>query len=360
MRLANQLAACAAFTGLIAATTMWTVASADVTVARHVKFGGFMGMGASESDSTSYIQGLKKRYESNMKFTGSIMGSFQSMTGGAKKEVEIYRVDLGKRWKLNTHTGKFEESPISVPPQDSMRAGQDYGERQSGTEQDSSKEPGDEVKVITNEVKLKKTGHKKNISGFDTLENIITWHLVTENVHTKERADSLMTMTLWTTPYTSTLRTLKKDEDTFNKAYMEKLGIKMTPEQSNELGLRAIGVAAGASFSDFKKAMGEIDGYPIATDVQWVASGENDSGKQAVSDKNSEEKPSVEDLGKAAGALGHMIGGLFGHSGSSKQHDSEPEPKQKVGDEMKPIFQSYTQIKKIDTKPLSGDLFIPH
>lgn len=349
----------AAVIGFIAAMVTWSVASADVTVVRHVKFGGFMGMGASESDTTTYIQGLKKRHESSMKFTGSFLGSFQSLTGGAKKEVDIYRVDLGKRWKLNTHTGQYEEYPIAMPSRESEHAPPSGSERESESAHPPSKEQGDEVKVIRNEVKLEQTGHKKNINGFDCLENIITWHVVTENVRTKEHTDSLMTMTLWTTPYTAALRELKKEEADFNKAYLEKLGIKMTPEQSKELGLSVIGAAAGASRGDFEKAMGKIKGYPIATDVQWAASGEGDGDEQTAGGTNSQEEPPTEELNKAAGTLGHMLGGLFGGGDDSKKSAPEPQRKQQAGSDMKTIFQSYTEIKNINTKPLSGDMFLP-
>lgn len=357
MRIVTQQRARFAVAGLIAAVTVWSTAAADVTVVRHVKFGGIAGMAANESDSTTYIQGLKKRYESTIKFTGSFLGSFQSLSGGAKKHVDIYRVDLGKRWQLNTHTGKYEEYPIAAPPPDTETPRHNADEGRDDTGRGSPEEKGDEEKVIRNEVKLKQTGHKKNINGYDCEENIITWHLETENVRTKERTNSLMTMTLWTTPYTAALRELKKEQDTFNKAYLEKLGMKMTPEQNRELGLNAIGAAAGASLVDFRKAVKKIKGYPVATDVQWDAGGEGNGEKQASGGAKSTEETPAQGLGKAAGEFGHMLGGLFG--GGSKKTASEPQPAKQAANGMKTIFQSYSEIRKVDTKTVPGDLFMP-
>src|SRR5215469_1950330 len=57
-------------------------ARADVKMERVTHFGGFLGMGANDTTSTEYLQGLKKRDESNVKFTGSVLGALQHFKHG--------------------------------------------------------------------------------------------------------------------------------------------------------------------------------------------------------------------------------------------------------------------------------------
>ncbi|HEU5399451.1 MAG TPA: hypothetical protein VFV77_09205, partial [Gammaproteobacteria bacterium] len=78
-------------------------ARADVKMERVTHFGGVFGMGANDTTSTDYLQGLKKRDESTVKFTGSVLGALQRFKHGDKgsQSVNIMRVDQNLLYDLN-------------------------------------------------------------------------------------------------------------------------------------------------------------------------------------------------------------------------------------------------------------------
>src|ERR1041385_2695014 len=57
-------------------------AQADTKIERFTHFGGVFGMAANDTTTTSYVQGVKRREESNTKFTGSVLGALQRMKSG--------------------------------------------------------------------------------------------------------------------------------------------------------------------------------------------------------------------------------------------------------------------------------------
>jgi len=94
--------------------------------------------------------------------------------------------------------------------------------------------------VIRSEISVKETGEKKTVNGFECSRYIVTWLVETENIETKERSKTTMTNDLWNTPETKEIRTLQKEEMEYSKAYMKKLGLEMSPEDSRKLGMTAV------------------------------------------------------------------------------------------------------------------------
>ena len=166
----------------------------------------------------------------------------------------------------------------------------------------------------------------------------MTWLLVTENVKTGVQKKSLMTTDIWNTTEDAKIKKLIQEESAFNSAYLKKLGLEIGPGEMKKMGLNMISGLAGASGHNLKKEFAKIKGYPIVTSVKWESSGdkdqeENDGGSGGL------------DLSKG---LGGVLGGLAKKAVKSRSKGSEGEKKV--------IFESYTEIKSINTSDLPKSL----
>ena len=101
---------------------------ADVTVERYIKFGGFSGVGVLEFHEKDFIQGLKKKTESEKKFTGKFLGKMM----GEKKISTIYRVNRDLIWNINHKKKSYTERPIMAPKMDESRQARSGGQAGQG------------------------------------------------------------------------------------------------------------------------------------------------------------------------------------------------------------------------------------
>ena len=320
-------------------SAFWSPLFADVTVERDIKSGGLMGQGASESYQKESIQGAKKHVDSKMKFTGK----FLSKLSGETKNSTIYLVNRDLIWEIDHKKKTYAERPISLPKEEESPK---YSDNEGGSVEDQESKEEPEVRIIKNEFSVKSTGEKKNINGFTCSQHILTWLLETENIKTKERNKSLMTTELWNTPEDENIRKLKKEEEEFNRAYLEKLGLDMSPDDMKRFGLSIIGGMANASGVDLKKEFSKIKGYPIVTSVKWQSQKE---GKEHADDQEEGEEDEGVDLSKG---LGGAFGGFM-----KKKMAKRDKKKAEEKEGMKVIFESYTEIKSITTASISKDLF---
>jgi hypothetical protein len=302
----------------------------DVMVERTIKTGG---AAAAEIHEIDYIKGMTKRTDSKMKFTGKVVGMFTK----PKDLSTIYRVDQDLIWEVN-HTKKtYTERPMSLSEERKDRSGP--GKEVSEEEKGEDEREMDEVRVVRNEFSIKETGEKKTINGFPCRQYLLTWLVETENRKTKERSKSIMTGDFWNAPEEKRIAQLMAEEGSFNRAYLKKLGLEMTPDDMKKFGLKIIGGMMGAMGDDLKKEMAKMKGFPIATSIKWET--EEDRKVETAG----EEKESV-DLSK--GVKG-VLGGLF-------KKKAKESMKEKEGDR-RLIFESYTEIENIDTSPFPGSQF---
>lgn len=303
-------------------------AQADVKIERVTHFGGVFGMGANDTTSTEYLQGMKKRDESTVKFTGSVLGALQSFKHGDKgsQSTNIMRVDQNLLYDLDTDNKTYSQRALNEPPkQQNSQSGQ--GEKQDN-----------DTKITKNEFTVKATGQKKSINGFDTAEYLITWDVETENTKTGEKGKSLMTTDLWTAD-DSKLSKARDEELAYTKAYLKLMG---EPTNPDELKLFGFGNATvnGADSKTFFEKLRSIKGYPISVDVTWKGS---DTGQQNGSQSGGNQQSNPQDLGKA-------LGSLFG---SKKDDDSSS----KASDGLTVIFTSHTEVKSVVTGSVDSSLF---
>ncbi|HET7174505.1 MAG TPA: hypothetical protein VFK21_00705 [Gammaproteobacteria bacterium] len=307
-------------------------AQADVKIERVTHFGGFLGMGANDTTSTDYLQGLKKRDESTVKFTGSVLGALQRFKHGDKgsQNINIMRVDQNLLYSLDPDDKTYTQQALNAPAK--------QGKPQSG--QTNGQQQDNDTKITKNEFTVKATGEKKTINGFDTSEYLITWDLETENTKTGEKGKSLMTTDLWTAD-DSKLGKARDEELAYAKAYLKLLN---EPTNPDELKLYGFGVGPGSVTASDSKAFFDklrtIKGFPVSVDVTWKA---NDTGQQNGGQSGGNQQASPQDLSKT-------LGSLFG---SKKDDDSSA----KSSDGMTVIFTSHTEIKSVDTGSLDSSLF---
>ncbi len=189
---------------------------------------------------------------------------------------------------------------------------------------------------------VKATGKRNTINGYRCKEYVMTWLVVTEDTRTKQRSKSVMTSDIWATPKTRELRTLQADELAYNRAYLKRLGLEMSPQQQQQFGLSLLGLMSNRSQHDLKRAMSKIHGYPISTSVKWQSDA-----------KNSESGDNQNNNSEAA--LAHVagnLGGLF----SSVLHQDKSNAKPAAGG-MQTIFSSTTELVKISTAALPSRTF---
>ena len=308
-------------------------ARADVKMERVTHFGGVFGMGANDTTSTDYLQGLKKRDESTVKFTGSVLGALQRFKHGDKgsQSVNILRVDRNLLYELNPDDKTYTEHPLYQPPKEEKSTSTQSG---GGNEKQEN-----DTKVTKNEFTVKATGHKKSINGFDTSEYLITWDVETENTKTGEKGKSLMTTDLWTAE-DKKLDKAREEELAYSRAYLKLMKLPTNPD---EMKLYGFGVGPGSvSVSDSKvffDKLRTIKGYPISVDVTWKAS---DTGQKGGEKSGGDSQAGAQDLSNALGSL----------LGSKKEDDGK-----KPSDGMAVIFTSHTEVKSVDTGGLNSSLF---
>ncbi|HKK05456.1 MAG TPA: hypothetical protein VKA50_06365 [Gammaproteobacteria bacterium] len=328
--------------GLAAAGVLPGAAHADVTVTRETHFGGFMGMGANDTTSKEYIHSDKKRDESTMKFTGSIL----SKIGGTHSSVKIYRVDKNEIIELKPASRTYTVLPMTV--KNAQRASSPNAQSGQGAQSQSGNadKSREHTRVIRNDLSVKATGKHKTINGYKCREYVMTWVVVTEDTQTKQRSKSVMTSDLWTTPRTHALRVLAADEAAYNHAYLKRLGLDLSPQQQHQFGLGMLGLMSGKSQKDLKRAMSKIHGYPISTTVKWQSNAKAETSEGADSSGNGEQA-----LKQVAGNLGSMLGSVFHHNEAAKKPDKP------ANSDMKTVFRSTTNIVSVRTGTVPASLF---
>ncbi len=314
----------------------FSLAWGDATIETTTSTGGIKGMGASEGAVTRRFQGGKMWESTSTKFTGAIL----SRVAGGSEGIVITRIDKGIYWNLDPKKRTYTENPIEP------------FKKELGREKEPQEKP--KVRVTQSEFTVKKTGASETIHGFPCEEYVVNWLLELENLETKEKSKSTMVTNLWTTPETVGIRKAQEEERAFHKAYAQKIGLQISPEESKQLGMTALTTLSGAppeeiekGFLRVKEEMSKIKGYTIRSVVKW--SWEGDKAKASSSPEGS----SSESPSGLTGGVGKLIGGLMGGMMQKKGEEKTPPAGEKGG----PFFSSTTEVKSINTEAISPATF---
>lgn len=329
----------------LAFTSVW----ADVKIQSLTHFGGIVGMGASNITDTSYLQGHKKRSESNTQFTGAILGTLQKWKHGDKGsyEVTIYQVDENRKFILDTDSKTYREAPIYTPPQPPQQVEPSTSQNSSGAQKQNDE------RVVKNEFKVTDTGKHQTINGFQTHEYLVTWDLETENTKSHEHARSLMTTELWNSE-DARFATARKEQAAYNQAFAKLMHMPIPSDMAKQYGLLQLNVStqgkgqlSDADMKAFADKLSKIKGFPVVTDVKWEAGCISNCAQDQQT--TSQDQQSQDN----SGALSSLLGSLM----SKDSTQSSQSGQQKSTDGLTTIFQSHTEIQSIDTGSQPASLF---
>jgi hypothetical protein len=288
------------------------------------------GIGTTEVSSRNAYQGDMHSEDQTVKMVGGIAGAF---AGKPQPKIVITRLDKDLIWELNPPKQTYTERPIAMP------AGQEVtGEtKQSGPNQSKP------FKIVKSELKVKETGAAKSINGFACKEYLITWELVLEDTASKSQVTQLMTTDLWNTPLTDQLKKAREIEAEFSKKLAQKLGLGLSPEETERLGAGMLTAMygldskeTGAKLEQVGKEMAKVEGYPIVTEVKW----------QVKPDSTAQKKPEPEPEPPPT-SLSGLIANKIARQVAA---DSKP-------NEEGVLFSSYSEVKSVSLDALPADGF---
>ncbi len=279
---------------LVLVTLTVGLAVADLKTETFTRASMLTGMGSTEISAVTQYQGDKRADDNTTKMVGGVMGA---LAGKPQSSVEITRLDKDVVWDLNPPKKTYTERPIALPAGTEAK-----GERkQSGPEQKP-------YKIVKSDVKVNKTGATKAINGFACSEYLITWELVLEDTASKGQTTEVMTTDLWNTPLTDQLKKAQAIETEFSQKLAQKLGVGLSPEESDRLGAGMLASMYGldanetaGKLEEVGKEMAKVEGYPIVTDVKWQV--KNDSTAKKPEPKEQPEEPPTSLSGLLASKL---------------------------------------------------------
>jgi hypothetical protein len=175
-----------------------------------------------------------------------------------------------------------------------------------------------------------------------------------EDLETKAKSRSTMKNNLWATPETATIRKVQAEEMAFHKAYAQKLGLQISPEEAKQLGIETFAAMSGASkqeiekgFTKVREEMAKIKGYPIRTVVNWSVEGEKPAGAEKEGSSSSESSSPTPT------SVGGFLSGLSKTITQKVMKDQSSGSSQKEG----ASFSSTYEVKAISADSVPADVF---
>lgn len=304
---------------LVLVTLLAGPALADLKMETITRASMLTGLGSTEVSAVTQYQGDKRFEDHTTKMVGGIGGM---LAGKPQTSVEITRLDKDIVWELNPPKKTYTERPIALPAGTETKAER----RQSGPEQKP-------YKIVKSELKVTKTGAAKDINGFACKEYLITWEVVMEDTASKGKVTQVMTTDMWNTPLTDKLKQAQKVETEFNRGYVKKLGVDVSPQETDRLGAGMLTSMYGldaketaGKLEEVGKEMAKVEGYPIVTEVKWQV--KNDSAAKKPEPKEEPEEPPT------------SLGGFIGNKIAKSIAPSKPK-------EEGVMFSSYQEVKSI-------------
>jgi len=152
-----------------------------------------------------------------------------------------------------------------------------------------------------------------------------------------------MTTDLWNTPLTDKLKQAREIEAEFSRNYMKKLGVGLSPEETDRLGAGMLTSMYGldaketaGKLEEVGKEMAKVEGYPIVTEVKWQV--KNDSAAAKKPEPEPEPAPTT-------------LGGLIANRLA---------PKPTAPQDQGVLFSSYQEVKSVSLDAVPGtDFEIP-
>lgn len=238
-----------------------SAALADVAVTRLIREGA---AGTPMTHEIDYFRDTMKRTDTKLKMTGKTFG----MLLWPKDLSIIYRPDGDMIWEVNHARKTYRERPLSLHERGD-KSGADRGRGGALSGGGPVKERRGKTGMVRSELDVQKTGDNRTINGFLCSQYVLTWLVEVEEEKTKMRKKLRMTGNFWNTEGYGKIHDVIAAEDRFERAYLEKTGLVMTPGDMRKFGLWVLPEAAGLDGTDLKAGLEKMEGYTVLTTIKW-------------------------------------------------------------------------------------------
>ncbi len=311
----------------IALAAVVGLAWADVKTETFTRTSLLAGIGNVEVTAQNVYQADKRAEAQTTKMVGGVVGA---LAGKPHKQTEITRLDKDLIWDIDHGTKSYTERPIKPLTEEEISGAKVRTETRGSA-------PASRHRVTKSAFKVEKTAQTKNINGFPCTEYLMTWELELEDTVSKEKVGQVMTTDMWNTPLTDNLKKAQAVEEEFNKKLAAKMGIRVSADEMQNMGLGMMtatyGVDAKEAAKSFEKAAAElskIEGYSIVTEVTWRV--KPDSAALAREKAETEEEEPA-----SSGGLRGMLANKIAKAVVKDQPKEKPDI----------LFSSYHEVKSV-------------
>lgn len=318
---------------------MSQLVAAQVIIESVMRSDGFMGQGAFESNTKTFIQGDAQRTETQLRFTGSIMKHF-SPKG---TEIDITRLDKQLIWKFNDQQKTYRETTFAEMKELLEQGKSEFQEQQPPMEMEDDRESDYQWEEPV--VKVEKLGDKQKINGFDCEHYLVS--VMTVGTHKETGVKDTLTFVsdLWNTKGLGEAEKTLKD---FQKKYMDALGF----DKPDNMGLAMLSSLYLNQMKDLEKEVGKLEGYPILNTMTLTSTKHATAGSEEVAQEESESEQEAEiALDDIKGSLGGLFGKKLGNMAKKKVEKKKPE-----GNTVQ-LFKFTNETKMVKVGPVESDQF---
>ncbi len=226
----------------------------------------------------------------------------------------------------------------------------------------SNPDPNNDVKVSF-DVKVRKTGAEKQVSGLSSKEAILTMTMNATDQKTQQTGAMAVTNDMWMVPEIPGYEQVRD----FHKRMAEKMGPIFASVGADMSKMLAQQPGATAALSDMGKEMQKLDGVPVLQ-VMRMGTTLNGQPLPAASEAplppdNSPAMPSAGDVAKQSAAS--MLTSHFGLGGFGKKKQNDPPPPDQGanqnGNTPPPtsavLMESQTTVSSFSSDPVDGSHF---
>jgi hypothetical protein len=301
----------------------------QVTFETKVTSYGFMGMGAFESNTKTYLLDDAQRTETDLKFTGKVL-KYMSPKG---TEVSIVRLDKGLIWNVDNAKKTYREQTFAEI-KEMMTQGGEYQTQEMPEQDEDYESEYDWQKPIVKVENLKET---KTINGFNCQHYLVSVTTVGVHKETGTKDTMLFVSDIWNAKDISEKMTLVND---FNIKYMKAMGLDVLENQ----GLAMITGMYKEQMETLEDEAGKLKGYPIVNDMKLTMT------KNAIPTKEEEtgdESVSLRDIQRD-------FGGLLGKKLLKESTKKKKEEKKSTTTQ---LFHMKTEVKNINSNGIADGMF---
>lgn len=289
---------------------------------------GFMGMGAFESKTKTYVVGEAQRTETDLKFTGKVL-KYMSPKG---TEVSIVRLDKELIWNIDNAKKTYREQTFAEI-KEMMSQGSEYQTQEMPEQDEDYESEYDWQKPV---VKVENLNETKTINGFNCQHYLASVTTVGVHKETGVKDTMLFVSDLWNSKDAEGKMALAND---FNMRYMKALGIDVPDNQ----GLAMITGMYKEQMETLEIEASKLKGYPIINDMKLTMT-KNAVPKQ---EEAGEEKVSLRDIQR-------NFGGLVG---KKILKDAAKNKKEESNSTTVQLFHMNTEVKDINSNGIAGEMF---